>query len=414
MESITKAATSRAIQVVNRCQPVSSWLLRDSISLDETAIVAAARKRAGLDDFGDVSFVEALRKLLHSYETEANLSVVGQLSAREYLVSLLTNLLFMERDRQLYPGIEDEQINAPVFMLGLPRTGSTLLHGLLAQDERYRVPMTWEVMFPTAGRNQQDTDEVRARRCESQLKWFHRLAPNFKQIHEVGAGLPQECIAITAHVMQSIMFHTMHNVPSYQDWLDRSGYREAYRFHRRFLQHLQHAGDADRWLLKAPGHLFGLSDLIEEYPDAVFIQTHRDPLRVVGSVSSHTIVLRKAFSEVVDDQAAIDNWVQLWEMALAKELEIRSRAPNQFIDVQYHDLERDPLKVVRNIYAALGQTLTSATDSKMTQYLADNRKGRNGIHRYALPEFVVNGYDHSGGFRAYQNKFNIPEESAAD
>lgn len=414
MESIAKAATMRAIQLVNRSGSVSSWLLKESASFDEQSILAAARKRAGLTDFGDVSFLEALRKLLYSYATEANLSVVGRLSAREYLVSLLTNLLYMEHDRRLYPDIDSEQIDAPIFMLGLPRTGSTLLQGLLAQDDRYRVPLTWEVMFPSAGRNGRDAETTRIRRSGRNLKWFHRLAPNFKQIHEVGAGLPQECIAITAHVMQSIVFHTMHNVPSYQTWLDRTGYREAYRFHRRFLQHLQHAGGADRWLLKAPGHLFGLSDLIEEYPDAVFIQTHRDPLRVIGSVSSHAVVLRKAFSEAVDDQAVAENWIQLWETALAGALEVRAGAPNQFIDVQYRDLQRNPIGVVRDIYAALGETLTTATEKKMDRYLSKNPKGCNGIHRYALPEFGIDGNDRPDGFRIYQRKFNIPEESAAD
>jgi hypothetical protein len=414
MESFTRAATRRAIQLVNRSGPLSSWLLKDSASLDEDAILAAAKKRAGLADFGDASFHEALQKLLYSYQTEANLSLIGQLSAREYIVSLLTNLLYLERDRQLNPGIETERIDAPIFMLGLPRTGSTLLHGLLAQDERHRVPLTWEVMFPSAGRNRGDSEGTRIRRCDSNLKWFHRLAPNFKQIHDVGATLPQECIAITAHVLQSIVFHTMHNVPSYQAWLDRTGYREAFRFHRRFLKHLQHARRAERWLLKAPGHLFGLADLIAEYPDAVFIQTHRDPARVIGSISSHAVVLRTAFSEVVDEKAAAENWVQLWETALAEELEVRTRAPNQFIDVQYQDIEKDPLGVVRNIYDALGETLTPATQKNIERYLAENPKGRNGIHRYALPGSGITGHDSSDGFTVYRQNFKIPKESATD
>jgi hypothetical protein len=414
MGPISRAATSHAIQLVNRCESIGSWLLKDSVSFDEDAIVAAAQKRAGLTDFGDASFRDGLTKLLEAYETEAHLSLVGRLSAREYLVSLLTNLLYMERDRQSDPGIEAEEIRAPIFMLGLPRTGSTMLHALLAQDAGHRVPLTWEVMFPTTGRDGHALDADQVRHCERNLKWFHRMAPNFKPIHAVGAELPQECIAITPHVMQSILFHTMHNVPSYQDWLDQNGYREAYRFHRRFLMHLQHARGSGRWLLKAPGHLFSLADLIAEYPDAVFVQTHRAPARVIGSISSHAAVLRNTFSEAVDEQAAAEDWVQLWDRALGDALKVRAEVPNKFVDVMYQDLESNPMQVVRAIYDAIDEALTPETEAKMDLHLLKNPKGLNGVHRYTLPEIDHGRHNETSSFRIYQQKFNIPEESAAD
>jgi hypothetical protein len=414
MGSISRAATGHAIQLVNRCEPIGSWLLKDSVAFDEDAIVAAAQLRAGLTDFGDVSFRDGLRELLRSYETEAQLSLIGRLSAREYLVSLLTNLLYMERDRQLDPGIDNEKIPAPIFMLGLPRTGSTMLHALLAQDSGYRVPLTWEVMFPSAGRSGHETDPAQVRRCARNLRWFHRMSPKFKPIHAVGADLPQECIAITPHVMQSILFHTMHNVPSYQDWLDRNGYREAYRFHRKFLMHLQHARGSGRWLLKAPGHLFSLADLIAEYPDAVFIQTHRAPAKVIGSISSHAIVLRNTFSEVVDERATAEDWVRRWDGALANALEVRAQAQNKFVDVMYQDLEANPMQVVREIYTAIGAELTSETEARMERHLSRNPKGSHGVHRYAVSEIGQESRNGSGNFGIYQQKFNIPEESTTD
>ena len=414
MGPISRAATGHAIHLVNRCEPIGSWLLRDSVAFDEDAIVAAAQKRAGLTDFGDASFRDGLRELLKSCETEAQLSFIGRLSAREYLVSLLTNLLYMERDRQVDSGIGAEKIRAPIFMLGLPRTGSTMLHTLLAQDAGHRVPLTWEVMFPSAGRSGHEADSTRVRRCSRNLKWFHRMAPDFKPIHAVGAELPQECIAITPHVMQSILFHTMYNVPSYQGWLDRNGYREAYRFHRKYLMHLQHARGSGRWLLKAPGHLFSLTDLIAEYPDAVFIQTHRAPARVIGSISSHAVVLRNAFSEVVDERAAAEDWVRLWDGALADALKVRSDAQNKFVDVMYPDLEANPMQVVRSIYDAIGAELTPETEAKMERHLLRNPKGHDGVHRYAVPEIDPESKNGSKSFWTYQRKFNIPEESTTD
>jgi hypothetical protein len=414
MGPISRAATSHAIHLVNRCESIGSWLLKDSVSLDEDTIVAAAQKRSGLTDFGDAAFREGLQTLLEAYETEAQLSLIGRISAREYLVSLLTNLLYMERDRLRDPGIEAEQIRAPIFMLGLPRTGSTMLHSLLAEDAGHRVPLTWEVMFPTAGRHGKSSDQELAQHCESNLKWFHRMAPNFKPIHAVGAELPQECIAITPHVMQSILFHTMHNVPSYQAWLDQNGYSEAYRFHRQFLMHLQHARGSGRWLLKAPGHLFSLPDLIAEYPDAVFIQTHRAPARVIGSISSHAAVLRNTFSESVDEQAAADDWVQLWDRALGEALKVRSEVPNKFIDVMYQDLEADPMLAVRGIYDTLGEELTPDTEARMKRHLSKNPKGLNGVHRYEMPRIEHRQQNGASSFNLYQQTFKIPDESAAD
>jgi hypothetical protein len=414
MGPISRAATRRAIKLVNRSEPVGSWLLKDSVSFDEEAILAAARNRAGLSDFGDAAFREGLQKLLWACENEAQLSFVGKLSAREYLVSLLTNLLYMERDRQREPGIDAEEVRAPIFMLGLPRTGSTLLHALLAADPARRVPLTWEVMFPTAGRDGNASDPDQIRRCERNLKWFHRMAPNFKPIHAVGAGLPQECIAITPHVMQSILFHTMYDVPSYQAWLDQNGYREAYRFHRQFLKHLQHTRGSGRWLLKAPGHLFSLGELIAEYPDAVFIQTHRTPARVIGSISSHAVVLRNTFSEAVDDRAASEDWVRLWDQALGDALKVRAEAPNKFVDVMYQDLESNPIQAVRGISDAIGEELTPEVEAKMQRHLVKNPKGLNGVHRYSMPEIDPRMQNDSETFRIYQREFNIPEEPAAN
>ena len=144
--------------------------------------------------------------MLESYREEAELNVIGRFASREYLVRLLTNLLYLERDRQQNPEIEKETISAPIFMVGLPRTGTTLLHELLAQDPEHRTPLTWEVMFPSSTLESPVNEAGQQALCARNLKWFHRMAPEFRQIHAVGAHLPQECIAITAHVFQSFLF----------------------------------------------------------------------------------------------------------------------------------------------------------------------------------------------------------------
>src|SRR5690606_18998782 len=176
------------------------------------------------------------------------------------------------------------------------------------RDTANRVPLTWEVMYP-AGARTESSDVLDARkRTASRLEWANRLAPEFKRIHPIAPDLPQECIAITAQVFMSIQFHTTHNVPSYEDWFERDSQSLAYDFHHRFLQHLDLKRPGQRWVLKAPGHLFALGALLDRYPDAKIIQTHRDPLRVMASMARHATVLRRAFSDTAEPTEIAAAW----------------------------------------------------------------------------------------------------------
>lgn len=413
MGSRSQLVIRSALQLVNRCGPIISRVSGKAYSLNDDELLEAASKRASLTDFGDYPYRQGLGVLLESYREEAELNVIGRFASREYLVRLLTNLLYLERDRQQNPEIEKEIISAPIFMVGLPRTGTTLLHELLAQDPEHRTPLTWEVMFPSSTLESPVNEAGQQALCARNLKWFHRMAPEFRQIHAVGAHLPQECIAIMAHVFQSFLFHTFNNVPSYQAWLNQHGYQESYRFHRQFLMQLQHFNGGGRWVLKAPGHLFGLAELIAEYPDAVIIQTHRDPLRVIGSFSSNTVVLRRAFSDVVDAHAIASDCMQQWSAALDQAIPVRDRASNRFIDVMYHDLETQPLEVVRRIYQAMDRELTPDVAEKMNRYLAANPKDRNGRHHYSLREFGLDSGRDAEKFEWYSRRFGIPNEPLA-
>jgi hypothetical protein len=261
------------------------------------ALMRAARRRARLEDFGDWPIEAPLQRLLESYEREAHLTMLGRITVREMIVSLLENLLHMEAERAADPGIADEAIDAPVFIVGLPRTGTTLLHNVITEDPHNRVPLTWEVMYPAGHGGDPARMERARRRTATRLGWANLLAPEFKRIHPMAPDFPQECIAITAGVFMSIQFHTTHNVASYQDWFEQDSQRLAMNFHKRMLQHLQRQRRGERWVMKAPGHLFGLGALLQRYPDARVIQTHRDPLRVMASMASHATVLRRAFSD---------------------------------------------------------------------------------------------------------------------
>src|SRR5690606_32894654 len=332
----------------------------------------------------------------------------GRITVRELVVSLLENLLLLERERAATPAIESARIAAPVFVVGLPRTGTTLLHGLLAEDPANRAPATWEVMYPATPAEPAAIERAR-RRTAVRLGWANRLAPEFKRIHPIAPDLPQECIAITAQAFASIQFHTTHSVPSYQDWLEQDSQDLGYAFHRRLLQHLEARAPGRRWVLKAPGHLFGLDALLRQYPDARIVQTHRDPLKVIASMASLATVLKRAFSTRADPHEIGRDWTERWAGALERFLAIRDRArPEQFLDVDYESLERAPLAAVERIYSFLGWPLTPEARAAMERFLAANPKNKHGKHRYTLEEYGLDRDTWLGRFRPYCERFSIP------
>jgi hypothetical protein len=384
----------------------------DAPSLDADALHRAAQRRAGRSDYGAWDFTEPLERLLKAYHDEAKLTTLGRVTVREYLVSLLDNLLRMEAERAASSEIERQRITAPVFIIGLPRTGTTHLHGLISEDPANRSPATWEVMYPAAARTETGVARARAQTA-SRLAWADRLAPEFMRIHPIAADLPQECIAITAQVFMSIQFHTTHDVASYQDWFESAPQKLGFDFHHRFLQHLQAKSAGNRWVLKAPGHLFALAGLLERYPDARIIHTHRDPLRVMASMASHATVLRRAFSDDTDPKHIARDWADRWARALDTFLDVRDRAPAaQFLDVSFESIERDALGTVERVYDFLGWPLTLDARTAMQRFLAANPKNKHGVHSYTLEQFGLSRATEAARFRNYCERFAIPVQTA--
>ena len=264
---VTSALLRTGLRALNR---VGEGLERagvELVSLDERRLLDAARRETGIASFGDESFREPLRLFLRALQHEGRLTLLGRIAARADITGLLATRLRLEADRKRYPGIADEVIRRPLFVVGLPRTGSTLLHHLLAQDPGGRVARAWEVMEPSPPpeRARYETD-ARIGRAARRLAWFDRIAPEFKRIHPLGAELPLECIAIMSASFVSPRFHTTYHVPSYQTWLAGADLQPAYDFHRRFLQHLQWRAPAGHWVLKAPSHVFGFEPLFGPTP----------------------------------------------------------------------------------------------------------------------------------------------------
>jgi hypothetical protein len=403
-----------AVQAVNALGRTLGRLGIRPVSLDEAALIDAAKREAHLDDFRAHDFREPLRLLLASLEHEAHLTWLGRVIARRDIGSLLVNRLRLARDRVRFPWIARVRVASPIFIAGLPRSGSTFLHHLLAQDPQSRVLRAWEVLTPSPPPSPEtDATDPRIAHARRQLRAFDRIAPEFKTIHPLSAELPLECIAVLAHSFVSSRFHTMYRVPSYQAWFEQQDHRPAYALHRAVLQHLQARFVGGRWVLKAPTHLWSLEALFATYPDAFVVQTHRDPATALASVASLTTVLRRVSSDAVNPVEIGREVTHQWSNALERAVVFRRSgavAAERFVDVQYRDVLDDPIGVIRAIYARVGLRLGATAERRMRAHIRRHPKDRHGPHRYSMTSFGLDPDAISHRFKSYREYFNVNEE----
>ena len=371
------------------------------------ALIAAAQRRTGLDDFGQDDFFEPLSRLLESCHRDAKLNLMGRIALRADTLHCLRNRLLIERDRRDHPEIAREEICSPLFIVGLPRTGTTILHALLTADPHHRAPLTWEVMEPSPLGDAKKRGRVRrAARSLSCLRW---LAPAFPRLHAVGAEMPQECVSMMSLSFMSDQFDTMYNIPSYRAWFLQQDLAPAYEWHRRFLQHLQFGRTARRWILKAPAHMFALPDLLSVYPDARFIQTHRAPLDAITSVSSLITILRRIFSDSVNPVEIGREAMRYWADTLETFMTERDRLPaDRVCDLPYADIKRDPIAAVRRVYAHFGWPLSDDAEARMRAVLDAQPPDQVSFHRYEPSQFGLQSGEMANLFASYCDRFDLP------
>ena len=374
-------------------------------------LIETAKRRCGLDDFGEGDFFEALSRLLESCQSEARLSLIGKLALKIDVLQTLCSRLRMERDRQLYPGIARQEIREPLFIVGLPRSGTTILQMLLAADPEHRSPLMWEVMTPSPPTAADEKRRIqRATQSSNSFNW---LAPAFRYVHAVGAELPQECVRLMTPTFMSDQFDTMYYVPSYRAWFFQQDLRPAYEYHRRFLQHLQFRRAATRWILKAPTHMFAPPALLSVYPDALFVQTHRTPVDAMASVSSLVTILRSAFSDHVDAFAACREAIHYWSETMEKFLNERDRfTSNRICDLEYDQICRDPIAAVGRIYNHFGWSLSQETERRMRAVVASQAQRQSGNHRYHLSQFGSSAEEVLSAFAPYCQRFDLASSDA--
>jgi hypothetical protein len=377
-------------------------------------LVEQACEQAGSDDFGDDdSWREGLALLCDGLVSEARLNDLGVEIAVPDLVRPMVSRLQITKWRKENPDVATQPISRPIFIVGQPRTGTTILFDLLAQDPELRPPLTWEVdsPHPLPRPETYDTDP-RIAEAQASIEMSEQIVPGLLAFHPMGALLGQECARITAGQFCSMIFSVQYRLPTYYRWLlYEADYQPAYRYHRKFLQHLQ-SGVPGQWLLKSPAHLWQLDALIAEYPDALIVQTHRDPLNVISSISALTHHLRRLAS---DDSSISDCAGQSCEeivVGLERGMTLRDSpalAGKEIVDVQFADFIRDPFATIRALYAELGRELSPVAEKNMRAHLAAH-PGDGGGSRYTWSDTGLDAGLVREQVREYQQRFGVPDE----
>ncbi len=353
---------------------------------------ASAVRAVGLDDFGSEgdNYTEALTVLLEAYRREAGLTAVGSKMSRFFLRNALVARLISEASWKQYPQHAAVAITAPIFVTGLPRTGTTALHRLLCGDPRHQGLELWLAEFPQP-RPPRETWPSNPVFVELQSRFAkaHSENPDYTGLHYMTADEVEECWQLLRQSVHSVSYETLAHVPSYAQWLARQDWTPSYRRHRRNLQ-LIGLNDAEkRWVLKNPSNLFALDALLATYPDALVIQCHRPAETLMASMCSLAQHTTAGWSEVFVGATIGADSLETWSRGLRRFNAVRAQHnPRQFVDVDYTDLVADPMGTVESIYTAFGIEMTEEARRAIERTDADSKQGRRAPrHSYSLADY---------------------------
>jgi LPS sulfotransferase NodH len=351
----------------------------------------AASRLCGLPDFGTDDFSDGLSVLLASYERDAGLTPAGEKAARAMVRGALVARLLSEAGFAAYPSHAGVPVSRPVFVMGLPRTGTTFLHRLLVADPGCQGLELWLAEAPQPRPDRSTWDSNPAYQFVAAGLERHRAShPEFGAVHEMGAGQVEECWQLLRQSMRSVSFECLAHLPSYSSWLAGEDWVPAYRRHRRNLQLIGLRDEARRWVLKNPSHLFALDALMTVYPDALVIVTHREPRVALASMCSLAAHATAGWSTTFCGPVIGRDQLSLWAEGLARFEASRARySAAQFFDVAYDDLVADPVGVVERVYAHFGLPSGGAAFDAMRSLVSGDAAGggARSAHRYTLADF---------------------------
>jgi hypothetical protein len=388
------------------------------VSLDPDELLVTARSATGLEDLGEQEWsgwTETYERQLRSIDAESGLHVLGRVLTRSEVLRVLETWLRLQAAWQQEPEIEATPVESPIFVVGPPRTGTTILLELLALDPQLRAPVAYEALYPLAAMG---SVETRLRLSESEQEFWSDIHPPFQTMHELASNLPCECVHFLMYDFSGPYWGMLYDTPSYMGWqlehLETLG--RVYRLHRRMLQTFAHeAPDSDRrrWLLKSPFHVSTMQALFAEYPDARVVHTHRDPGKFMASLVSILSALRFMRSDSVDVASLASIMEMTYQMFLDGAIRERDEGliPNdRIVDSHFVDLMADPVGSLRTIYEELELEWPAGHDGVVTAYLRNKPKDKHGAHTYSLEDVGLDPESVRHSFASYVAHYGIHEE----
>ncbi len=350
----------------------------------------SASRITGLTDFGVDDYSDGLAVLLESYDRDAGLTPLGRKVARAGLRGALAARLVAEAGWAAHPQYVTVPIERPVFVTGLPRSGTTALHRLLAADPAHQGLELWlaEVPQPRPPPETWAANPV-FQRIQAGYARHHVEHPEFMGVHYIAADTVEECWQLLRQTMRSVAFECLAHVPTYSAWLAGQDWTGPYRRHRRLLQLVGLPDAGRRWVLKNPSHLFSLDALLAAYPDALIVQTHREPSAVMGSMCSLAAQATAGWSATFLEKIIGVDQLELWARGLREFAAARAcHDPAQFLDVDYADFTADPIGTVESVYARFGLPYSGAAAAATRALHAEAASGAaRPAHRYSLADF---------------------------
>jgi hypothetical protein len=383
----------------------------DKLSGD--ALLEAARRETGLDDFGDPSFREPMRRLFEALNGEARLNDAGRAYFAERIGNVLVTRLRVEDWFRRHPEILEEEIAAPLAIVGLPRTGTTMMHRTIASDHRMYAPLWYEVRNPAPlpGTDFSAGIDPRIAVAEAEVRALLETSPDLASIHPMDARGPDEDIMLLEQSFFSTVPESFAHLPQFGLWLEQQDQRPGYRYLKRLLQFLQwqkkqRGLEAERWVLKAPHHIHFPAVLFETFPDVKVLQTHRDPLQLMPSYGSMMYALIHPLSDAADKVAIARHWCDKWATGMTATLRFRDAGhDDRYLDMWYEDTVSRPLEEIQRLYDFVGVDLTPEARAEMERWRDMNRREARPTHQYTLEEYGFTEEGLKNTFREYRERY---------
>ena len=376
------------------------------INADE--IIDQAKSETGLSDLGEPLFLEGLNRLIDSINNEANLNEIGIQAQPIRIQGLLSNRLRFEEDLKKFPEILDQQIIAPIVIVGLPRTGSTMTHRLLASDPNHTAMLWWEGRYPALLPGEKRGDiETRMELGKAEVDAVVAASPEALDIHPWDYKGADEEILLLEHNFLSTVPESFMALPSYSEWIEEQDHTLAYEDLKKFIQYLQWQNpgrEKKRWVLKSPHHLGFIDKMISVFPDAKIIQTHRDPIKTVPSFCSMCANLFEPLTTNFDKVFIGKHWSNKLTRALNHCMNISEKHPDNFLDLEFLNMIKDPIDEMKKIYEFIGEPFGEKTEVAMEAWREEN-KHEMGAHKYSLEEYDLTESQINDNFAKYQQKY---------